>query len=395
MKRRKLIQYSAISSAAFLLNTGLLNFPAQYSLASANMSDNQQFDWIILYWMPYDNDLFEFGTPIIEMLSQGVKSPNILVLVQSDFIGESQLSRYIITQGKINVQKLNTANSGSEEVFAEYLDWAKSQFQAKKWAIAILGHGGRLDEISPDEHPRFGLSRQTKWMNIEKLSKVIAQFNQALGQRVELLFLQNCNKGTIEAHYTFREAAKYTLSSQLTLGAPNYYYVALLEFLGRHTEINGGELATKIIEFEQSDMYHSYTITNNYALRDLPKLINPLVEAIIAADIKAINLSQVKFYAYMQDHMVDLVTLLEKLTEQSGANTNLLQSFSEFIQTSIIYSYQDNGELFSPQVRKQYDKFYGLGCFLPKNKEEINKYIYLEVFADLKLMKLFDAILSQ
>ncbi|MBD2301954.1 clostripain-related cysteine peptidase [Nostoc sp. FACHB-190] len=394
MKRRKLIQYGAISSTSFFLNAEILNSSAQSSLASASKSDPQHFDWIILYWMPYDNDLWEFGNPIIEMLTQGIKSPNILVLVQADFSGKRQLSRYIITQAKVDVQQINTANSASDEVFAEYLDWAKSKFQAKKWAIAILGHGGRLDEISPDEHPIFGWTHQTKWMNIEKLSQVITKFNNKLGKRVELLFFQNCNKGTIEAHYTFRDTAKYTLSSQLTLGAPNYYYVSLLEFLGRYPAINGGELATKIIEFEQSDMYYSYTVTHNHRLRDLPKIINPLIDSIMAANTKSINLNEIKFYSYMEDKLVDLVSFLAKITEQSGANQTLLQNFREFIQTSIIYQYKNNGRLFSISQRKEYNNFYGLGCFFPKNQQEIQKYIYLEIFKDVKMMALFTKILS-
>ncbi|MBD2494816.1 clostripain-related cysteine peptidase [Nostoc sp. FACHB-280] len=394
MKRRKLIQYGAISSTSFFVHTGILNSSAQSSLASASKSDPPHFDWIILYWMPYDNDLWEVGNPIIEMLTQGIQSPNILVLVQADFSGKRQLSRYIITQAKVDVQQINTANSASDEVFAEYLDWAKSKFQAQKWAIAILGHGGRLDEISPDEHPIFGLSHQTKWMNIEKLSQVITKFNNKLGKRVELLFFQNCNKGTIEAHYTFRDTAKYTLSSQLTLGAPNYYYVSLLEFLGRYPAINGGELATKIIEFEQSDMYYSYTVTHNHRLRDLPKIINPLIDSIMAANTKAINLNEIKFYSYMEDKLVDLVSFLAKITEQSGANQTLLQNFREFIQTSIIYQYKNNGRLFSLSQRKEYNNFYGLGCFFPKNQQEIQKYSYLEIFKDVKMMALFTKILS-
>ena len=73
------------------------------------------------------------------------------MVVESDFSGAKQLSRNVITKEKITTQQLDTANSGDENVFAEYLKWTKSNFQAKKWAIAFLGHGGLLDEISPDD----------------------------------------------------------------------------------------------------------------------------------------------------------------------------------------------------------------------------------------------------
>ena len=85
--------------------------------------------------MPYDNNLSGFGTPILQMLTKGVQSDNILAVVESDFSGAKQLSRNIISKGKIDSRSIETSNSGSEEAFAEYLSWAKSQFQADKWAI--------------------------------------------------------------------------------------------------------------------------------------------------------------------------------------------------------------------------------------------------------------------
>ena len=79
------------------------------------------YDWIFLYWMPYDNSLSKFGTPILEMLTKGVESDKILVVLQSKFSGEKQIFRNLITPGNIDTQKLKDTNSGSEEVLAEYL----------------------------------------------------------------------------------------------------------------------------------------------------------------------------------------------------------------------------------------------------------------------------------
>jgi hypothetical protein len=56
--------------------------------------------------MPYDNNLSRFGQPIIQMLSRGVQNGNLLVIVQSDFSEAPQLSRRIITKGKIDLKYL-------------------------------------------------------------------------------------------------------------------------------------------------------------------------------------------------------------------------------------------------------------------------------------------------
>ncbi|MBD2088013.1 clostripain-related cysteine peptidase [Trichocoleus sp. ST-U3] len=144
MKRRKLLQYSALGSASFLGNLILLS-QNQPDIIATSMSNKRLYEWIFLYWMPYDNDLSKFGRSIMDMLAKSVNSDNILVAIQSDFSGAKKILRNILTKGNISTQSLNTANSASEEAFSEYLNWAKSQFQAKKWAIVFLGHGGRLE----------------------------------------------------------------------------------------------------------------------------------------------------------------------------------------------------------------------------------------------------------
>ena len=389
MNRRKLLEYGALSSASFLVNQNWLNSTHAKANLPKSMRDNS-YEWLVLYWMPYDNNLSVFGSPILDMLTRGVQSDNILVVVESDFSGAKQLSRNIIAKGKINLQKLETANSASEEIFAEYLNWAKSQFQAEKWAIVFLGHGGRLDEISPDEHPDPNLS-VTKWMNIQKLSQIITNFNKELDNRVELVFFQNCNKGTIEAHYTFRDTAKYTLSSQLLLGAPNYYYESLFKFLGRHPEINGGQLAEKIMEFERSDMYHSYTVTNNFAVRELPAKINPIIEDILSSNTDNIKIGEIESYNYMGDRFVDVVAFFEAIANQSGADKQKCQYFLYFTKNSMIHKFYPNGNLLKSGT--DYQNFSGLGIFLPRTRQELEQYRYLPVFSDLKLSEIFDKIL--
>ena len=349
MKRRKFLEYGALGSASFIANVGLLNHKFS-SIAASGHNNKQHYDWILLYWMPYDNNLSRFGQPILQMLTQGVQSDNILVLVESDFWGASNLSRTVITKDKVDVQ----------------------------------GHGGSLDQVSPDNHS--GLGTQTQWMNIYKIRNVVQQFNQDINNRVELFFFQNCNKGTLEAHYTLQDVSEYTLSSQKLLGAPNYYYESLLNFLSYHPEVNGGQLAEKIIQFERSDMYNSYTVTNNRTIRELPAKLNPLLEEIIAAKIKAIPTNQLKTYSYMGERYVDFVYFLQTLSQQTASAQKHYDELVKFLQNSMIHKFQQNSN------NSEID-FYGLGLFLPRSRQELDKYLYLPVFRDLKLVELFDSVL--
>ncbi|NER24254.1 MAG: hypothetical protein F6J96_26820 [Symploca sp. SIO1C2] len=382
MKRRKFLEYGALGSAAFIANLSMLTHQSSGMAASGH--NKRHYDWILLYWMPYDNDLSGFGQPILHMLIKGVQSDNILVAVESDFSGTRNLSRRVITKGKVDIQQLKTVNSAREDAFAEYLNWAQSQFVADNWAIIFLGHGGRLDQVSPDNHA--GLGNQTQWMNIQKLRDVVAQFNQDINDRVELFFFQNCNKGTIEAHYTLHDVAEYTLSSQKLLGAPNHYYESLLQFLSYSPEVNGGELAEKIIQFERSDMYNSYTVTNNRIIPELPVKLNPLLEEIIAAQIKTLPTNQLKSYSYMGERYVDFVYFLQTLCQQTATTPRHYAELVKFLKNSMIHKFQQNPNNSETDLS-------GLGLFLPQSRRELEQYLYLPVFRDLKLVELFDNVL--
>jgi hypothetical protein len=391
MKRRKFIYYGAISSTVFGVNTALNKFHKTNALSLERIAQKPLYDWIILYWMPYDNNLSYLGLPIIRMLTKGVQSDNILVVVESDFSGAEKLSRNIITKSNVITEKLETGNSASEQVFAEYLNWAKANFQAQKWAIIFLGHGGRLDEVSPDENPVPGSELPNQWMNIQKLSDIIVNFNQEVDDRVELLFFQNCAKGTLEAHYTVRHTAKYTLSSQLLLGAPNYYYEQLLKFLGNHPEANGGELAEKIMEYERSDMYHSYTVTNNREVQNLPTKINPLIESILLTPKPTINIQDLNPYYYEGERFVDVCIFFNKIIDNRFNAQKNYNELMVFIKKSMIFSVRKSDTSIFRKGR--YQDFSGLGMFLPKERQELDKYRYLQFFSDVKLIPLFDKVL--
>ena len=405
MKRRQAIKFITVSISS-LIET-IYYSGDEYMLGS---TVKNHYDWILLYWMPYDNNLSRFGQPIIQMLSKGVKNDKVLVVVQSDFSGASQVSRSIISQGKVDTKYLETADSSSAEVLSEYLTWAQSQFQARRWAIVFLGHGGTLMEISPDEHPTSPSISEIRWMNLQKINQVIFNFNRSVKGNLELLFFQNCNKGNIEVHHTFQNTAKYTLSSQLQLGVPNYYYEQVLSHLNTDPDIDGSQLAKKIMDYEQPDMYHSLTLTNNHYFRYLPEKVNVVIDAILQADIAPVKVfissilsSEVNFsnnntvvvYRNFGDTFVDFAHFLQKLTQLSGASPSACNDLLLFLKNFLIQRVQQHGELLDSRIRHKYKNLSGLGLFLPRNRQKLEKYLYLSVYSDLKLVELFEAVVFE
>jgi hypothetical protein len=351
------------------------------------MSQKKRYEWVFLYWMPYDNNLSRWQKPILKMIQAGVEEPNLLVVVEAKTRTERTLSRYLFTQGRVRASSLEATNSGSIKVFADYLSWAQSQFEAEKWAIVFLGHGGTLDELSPDENPGLYRAPWPKWLNIQEISTVIKEFDDAVKGRIELLFLQNCCKGTIEAHYTFRDAARYTLSSQTVLGAPNYYYQPLFQFLAKHPDLDGAQVAEKIMMFEQDNMYDGYTLTDNAQLKELPHKLNPLIESLLAANPPQIARQHFTPHSHrcMNEDYVDALAFFTLLTNIYGIEPQHFRAFEAFYQKKLVYRFQQ-----SPLSK--YPHYSALSLLLPFSKKHLSKYLYLPVFADLPLPALYDRI---
>lgn len=145
------------------------------------------------------------------------------------------------------------------------------------------------------------------------------------------------------------------------------------------------------MEFEPRDMYYSYTATNNDAIRNLPTKVNPLIDALLSANIKSFSKNELKTYGYMDEQYVDVISFFQTLTKQSSAAEEKYQNFVSFLNNSIIYKLQQNGTLLGSKSKQQ--SLSGLGIFLPNRRQELEKYRYLQVYSDLKLAQLFDAIL--
>ncbi|NVM30037.1 MAG: hypothetical protein HWN65_14435 [Candidatus Helarchaeota archaeon] len=369
------------------------------------MTERKSYDWIVLYWMPYDNNLSDEFEAIIRMIGAGVQSEKLLVVVEYDLFAQEKLHRTIITKEKLpNYPRgvpLDFTDSASEEAFSEYLDWVATNFSAKKWSIVILGHSGNLDEICPDAHVQPNAHEKVakddmeswKWMNIQTMSRVMMQFSEKIGQALELLFLQNCCKGTIEALYTFRNAAKFTLSSQTPMGYPNSYYTQVFEFLGDHLAITGRILAEKMMEADAPEMYNGYTLSKNSAISQLPSKLNPLIETIISENLEKIALQDVVdkpwSHEYFDDQLADVTAFFNWITGQIGIERQPLDTFLDFLKNDLIVKFQRSPKPIDPNSTH----YEGLSLNVPLTKDSLEKYGYMDFFSDNKLLEMFRALL--
>lgn len=323
------------------------------------------------------------------MLACGTQgSSNTLVTVQADIHGSKYLSRHTISGGVISTEPLSVTNSADESVFAEFLRWNSTQFHARNWAIVFLGHGGQLDRISPDLDTGSEEHSGIQWMSICKLRDIIDRFQQDIGRQVEMLFLQNCFKGTLETHYTLRNVARFTLSSPVLVGAPNRYYEGTLQFIRDNPAVDGFALAQSIMETEQDYMYHIYTVTANQYLSSLPDQLDPVIQAFLASGVRNIHLGALRQFEYSGEKYVDVLEFLELIAGRSRSSHALFEAFKVYWTGSLIRKIQ-----YSP--RSTYPELGGLMMLLPSTVADLDRYMYLPIYQDTSLSDLFRAILVE
>jgi Clostripain family len=344
--------------------------------AIAQTPSQVHHNWVVLYWMPYDNDLSRFGEPIVEMLTRGIASLNpsnlpleaaynssdnssttndpdiasdIAVILQSDYRKDKHMRRRVFSQSQ--VQEIAIAGEDSSDVNAltNYLDWARQNFIADHWVVIVVGHGGKINEISPDYHGDSSLGNPPQphtWMGVDQFTRAVANFNQSIGERVELLFFQNCHKAILEVIYEARNCARYTLASQLELGAPNYYYEGFLGKLKDMTGVGidqglpyGRQAAMAIIAAERADIYHTFTLVENRFVEQIPEKLAKVVASIPEGATVSLSLlalrRNIDTYEYFGERHCDALVLLNYLFRNHRTNDQkALQEFTEFLYSS-------------------------------------------------------------
>ena len=217
-------------------------------------------------------------------------------------------------------------------------------------------------------------------MNIREIKRVLEDFNKKINNRIELFFFQNCNKGTLEAHYTLCDVANYTLSSPAILGAPNYYYESLFEFLGQNSDIKGDHIAQRVAEFERSDMYSIYVVTKNNEFSKIIESMNRLIDSILESRKKQVNLQTLNSYMYFGERYIDIMDFFEELINIYDVEPTKYVEFVDVLKSSVT-------PMKNPTMTAQDNA--GLSLFLPFNMDELNPYLDLPIYIDSKTIGSF------
>ncbi len=350
----------------------------------------KQYDWLMIYYIPYDNNLDEYTDSILYELEAGVGANTMIAVFIDRYnhldsgLNDNYYGTKRILLSKNFKKELNDTNelSANTETFNSFLKWATQSCSFNKYAITLLDHGVGVDKLAADEYP------YEKFLRIDSVAIVIEKNALAIGKKPELIFLQLCSRATAEFLYQLKDCSIYTLCSQTPITAPNAYYRNTMEALSIQQIITGEELARLITEKERPDMYNSYTLVNNSNFGKWAQLLNQFLKNIANRPILINHTTVERVYDSGFDFL-DFNSLINSIQfapfqETNQSKTELLR----FTNDSLIVFHR-----ISPASDKM-TNFSGFSLTKQKSANFKKSYKHLNFYKECNISTLYLSILN-
>lgn len=326
-------------------------------------------EWLLIYYMPYDNDLSPYAVEIEEMLLASVHTPNVRVVIQKDTEDTLGMTRIRIGNGQKRIDSIPEERSYAAESLHDYLLWIDKNYNFNHCALFFLDHGGKPNEIGLDSYP------DSLFLTTAAIRQAVSKFNEERQKEIDLIYLQVCSKASLETLYEFHDLCDFTLASQQLLGAPNYYYGETIRALNEHPEMNGSTLAAVIAKHERVDMYQSLTCVNNAEFETFRNEWNNFFEKNNIRKYLVFTKIPNRI-EYAGDRYWDLVSFLESLhltrRKDNKTREELIRTIREHLLEFAV----------STQPENETDAFSGISIAALSQKQ-------LETYAELLFYKAF------
>jgi hypothetical protein len=330
-------------------------------------------EWLFIFHLPDDNDLDRHAERIEGEIRAGLSGDRVAATLLVDRAGGGGLRRVALAGGRlVSEEVLETDDSAAPAVLDDYLRWAVRTHPARRYALCLLGHGGRLDEVALDTGPPSEAGDGPRWASATAMGETIRRWRGSLGEGdLELLVLQQCGRATIEGLYSFRGAADVVVASETFVGAPNTYYRHVLGRLSSRPRMNAGEVALAILDTERDAA--ALAVLDGRALADLPREADALADALLPADGGRLARPERQLATYGSGGEVtyDLCTFAAELAERNGrggdpAVERQLRWFGETLVTA-----RRSRDLSFPGVDREWC---GVSTFVPWRPDALRAY---------------------
>lgn len=339
---------------------------------------------VLIYWMAYDNNLSVLADPIVEMLGEAQAGDQVVVTVHMDRQGPGGMARVVLEDGERRTTQLPYQEGSAElGVLASELAWVRGHHPAERYAVIFLDHGGRLGEMSNDGHGG------STWLDPRHVAETLTRWDAETPGELDVVFLQQCGKASVETLHALAPAADWIVASEAVIGAPNFYYPAVLAALVAQPTLDGEALARAMVSHDRADMYRTYTVARSSGLLALPAHLDPVLAPLLAlgSELRWTGGPEPVF-TIDGERYLDLLSLLTLLYADNGLDPTALADFRAWWTDAVIAHHQ-----ISPDHPRDGRRLSGASVLLPAEPGGWRAYADFPLYQQTRLAELMDQLL--
>lgn len=333
--------------------------------------NQKMYDWGVIYYMSYDNDLEPAGKVIINRIRKGVTGGNVIAAVQADFTDAGGMHRYIIDHSGISHTRVPCDNSADENQLMQYIKWFTEKYSCSRYMIVLLNHGDGVDHMCRDDNTGY---RGKRWMSGKLLGEKLRSLKKRMSGTLELLFLQQCGRGSLTNLYSFRDTAEYILFSSRRIGSPNTYYTAFHHALSLNPGISGKSIAEIIVENDTD--YTVYSCIRTSKLSELASRLNNAVNPLVnSAKPVRVPLLPAVYRADNGETFADAANFMVHAANSNFIDEKHVKVFTEWLRKELLA-----GVWFSKHAGPRTRSSCGISMYIPAGYNDIKKYESMDLF---------------
>ena len=307
---------------------------------------------VLLVYMAADNDLESYAIQNLKQMEHAsFDKTDVLVLLDradgydetngnwSDTrlfkVGHDDTNSSLIVSTRLSCPELGLAagcetelDMGNFNVLRNFISYAKSEYEAEKYALIIWGHGTGWKYSSIENSGRNNSARavaiddhSNSYMSVTDLKRAVK------GQGLSVIGFDTCFGGVIENIYELRNYAQYTVASPGITPSGGWDYKNLLE------DISAGDFSTNAVSRAMAESSPTrITIFNNSYISSLASAIEDFSENLASAINNQssrqsvfnslFNLESYSYSQYPCDMYLDIASMADFYIDGTNAPSN-------------------------------------------------------------------------
>jgi len=239
--------------------------------------------------------------------------------------------------------------------------------------------------MSADEHG------PSAWLDPREVAPVLERFDEQASGELELLFVQQCGKASLETLHLFGRGARTLVASEAIIGAPNFYYPTAFQELSRQPDQDGEALGRAMVAADRPDMFATYTVLDGQALQALPERLDRVLAPVLAlGDTLRWSGEPAPVFTFHEERYHDLVGLLTALYFQNGLDLKPLWAFQRWWERDVLSLLEA-----SPRVPGILEQHSGASVLVPTTPGMLERYADLPLYQQSRLDELMALLLRR